>query len=500
MVNYNYNYIILHSVVLLLLIICLILSIISVITDKYIIDKYITNTYKINYNEESLIDNMSPVIIEDRIISIVSNSKTVLTIDKNILIDDIIKVDGFNKHIDIINGLFIVVLQRPINTKELLIIKDIKLFDTLTNFDTMVNYINKINCNDIIIVLSKGNPFYKSFDLSIFRKFGSTVDQFSSESNYMLIGSQNFNIYYETISDDTIYFPYIEVVETLHKQNPMSSTTYPIANNLFYMETVSTDEQITRCAMESVIRGYDKFGIYNNKCIPVNNTTYNNIKSFTSDSSRPLVDSNNNINNYASDSMGNNASNIISKYLYLYKFNKKLSMNNLITKQKDGVITYPNKSYSGFVTILAEGDYYADTNNILSNIRSIRIPDDYYVLLNIDNNITTYVGFNNIDNISKNIRSIIIRKLKNNSVIFCDKENRCYIFGPGKHILSPEQFLTITNVTFKRVGLVKENTQEVNLYNSYSFKDIDLIQRVSNTKDLKHVINYPVIVRAIWII
>lgn len=419
---------------------------------------------------------LSPTLIMDRIIAMASHGKSILVVDDKVILDG-------NKDNDN-TGLYIIVFARD----GLLTLRDIKLFNImlLDENRNMATYIeNNITSDDIVIVLSKGYPFSKSSNMYIFKIFGSKIDTFGYYSNYLLIGSKKCDIFYESISDNPVFFPYIKIKDSLCKFN--LTGFFPISNNLFYYEKDDYDEKITRCALESAMRDCNKFAIMDDRCIPLSNDAYSKVNL--------LQDS---------DQCFNGVGNIHTGSVYT--FDKITSMNSLMEKEKDGVIVYSNKNYTGFNTILNEGIYDDISDTIKYDIKSIVVPKGYCLTLvfNIyarynhalatntsvmSNQFSrTFFGPIKINKFFK-IVSVNVKLIKDNSVIFCNNDSsECFVYDIGKYMLPGYIFIKVSHVT------LGPSVKKVNLYSDWNFRY--LVQSFESSGD----VTYPTSIKSIEIL
>src|SRR5690606_31366666 len=95
--------------------------------------------------------------------------------------------------------------------------------------------------------------------------------------NYLLVTSKLGDIYFEYSSPEPIYFPYINIVAKDCRLNP--GNIGPQDNYIIFNDKSYDMDKVNKCAMESLARGYNKFGIMGEKCIPMSECDYTSFKS-----------------------------------------------------------------------------------------------------------------------------------------------------------------------------------------------------------------------------
>ena len=448
---------------------------------------YLYNQNKKNINKLTKVNKYDHIQdILNRIICMVSLDKTILLLDNDILIG---ANNQYNKYNEYNSGIYFVIVSFD------KLIKDIIYFDTLHFYDikNVQKYIDNIDDNDMYIVLSKGYPFNIYSQLGVLKKLGSKIEKYTNKSNYLLIGSKKYGVFYESISENPIIYPQISIKSSICKVLPTDDGAKPLENNLIYMEQVPNDEKIVRCALESSLWGYNHFGIANNKCIPISDNEYKNINKL-------------NNSDQCVDGIGNN----INRFsINIYKFKKEPInyTNHNYKKSYDiyGITMFSGRDNTGFISILNEGEY--NTVDMDINVKSMIIPKNYNVYITYKNKSTISIfGPKNI-NIDDDIDNITIKLIKDNSVIFCDKNNKCFVLDPGTHILDPSLYTTITNVKLgvknNKVTLYKDislshSVQTFNKSDKQSNKQSDKQSNKQSNK-MSYKVMYPVIIRSIKI-
>lgn len=455
--------------------------------------------------------------IKNKIFAMASNDKVVL------VVDDYVVLDSSNNSSEY-TGLNVVVLERD-NINKSIRVKDKKVF-AICNVSEMENFkkyiTDKIDHNDVVIILSKGDTFvnirYNVYDLSILKMVGARLCRITDDSNYLLIGSKKGDIYYEGLSEDKttpLFFPFINITDSECRVNP--ATIFPIKNNMFYMEKAPYDEKIIRCAMESAMRGYSRFGVVNNRCVPLSDNDYNKVSRMDSSNDCLFGGSATNVEGSADDRYVMN----------VYKFDRSTSSDDVIGHEK-GVVLFDDTNYLGRKVVLQEGEYYgtdynkqsgygryggndgysnSGSHDIVHNIRSIIVPDNYFVILMLKsknytdamNCTKSLIGPVYVADVKEKIVGVDIRRYKNSSVVFCnsnnvvcDKNNRCFVLEPGKHVLSPHLINRIVTVN------MGDSVKEVSLYSDINFSDI--VQKFIKDDRKIYTVSYPRYIRSIKIL
>lgn len=390
-----------------------------------------------------------------------STGKSIIVIDKNIILDT--DFDG-------INFLKVRQVNDQISVDQIIPLKTIQEDEILST----ITFLNNIELNGIIIVCSSGrafqniNPTNKMYYLFIkcLNSLGSQQKIFRNDDNYLLIITNGKKIF-ETTSSQPIYYPPINIKHKECRMNP-ENVNYPGKYVVFDIK--SSDEDIVRkCATETNLRGFTKFGLTDNYCTPLSESDYNKFKFMG-----PSYD--------CSYGLGNGSS------MMGYELDN--------TKPDQGVIFYEYSNMNGNSFILNEGTYLSGEFNG-QTINSIYVPNNYFVFLIGYNFITPIYGPKslNINNKEiKDINGIIIQRHFTGNVILCtlkDNKKICLTFGIGSHILFPTLYMTINFVKF--TGDLYRN---VSIYEYIDNKG--LIQTVINPGNKKNIkIDFPRVVRSI---
>jgi hypothetical protein len=449
-----------------------------------------THPWAYNYNKSANKDDRSCISNEflENILAIMSSQKrATVAINGKLILDN----DKW--------GFSIILFNRQLN------IKDIRSFDTEHDYEElfrMTLYMKNIPKDYIIIIVSRGRAFrlFRLGDIRTktlkdqFIKFGSKINQLlrnydNEYYQYIFIGSKMKDIYFEEYSDKTVFFPYLEIYDQECYTNP--ANIFPPTSYTFFQESVYMDETKRRCALEAIKKGYTKFGLTNNHCIPISDDDYKNkINSMSSDYK-------------CTDGLGS------QEGISIYKFKKRMSNDINLTNidpndEYGGIFVFDQNNFKGKKTVINTGiDTSLEEHDILGTIKSIIIPRTYMVYI-VDQlaNLFTLTGpnkFTNLQEIESGVRGItelVVTRINNKSVVFCDelgKDSKCLIFNPGKHRLLPFQFLKI------KVVRLSPFTKEVTLYDDMAFSSV--IQRI-NADDVDGnvvMVEMPKIIRSVSI-
>lgn len=406
-----------------------------------------------------------------------SNKKAVVVINKNIILDG--GKDGLN----------FIVFSRG----DKLILKYIQGFDIgccRNEMIDMIKFIENINQKDVVIIVSKGDPFKifsnkldKTAQLAIksLKNLGARTKIFREKDNYLLLTSILGDIYYEDIGPEPLYFPYVNVIKKDCRINP-ANIKYPEKYVLFNDKSYDTDK-MKKCAMESHMRGYDKFGLYKDYCIPMSDDQYYKSFEYMPESENCMFNEGNN--------------NEITGY-HIETIN---SYDRLIDNKKHGIIFYELHDFKGTNFVLNEGVYLNQEIN-RQRISSIYVPYKYFLILIKDDDIIPFYGpikvnltgfhqkyFDDFD-------TIIIQKHHPNNTVLCANYNNkqvCMTYDKGIHIFHPKLFLKIIYIT------LGDNVKKLSLYGNIASSD--LIENVDRDIDGKSVkIKFPRIARSVKIL
>jgi len=398
----------------------------------------------------------------------------------NVIIDKKLIVENGN------NGLNFVVFAR---TDHEFVLKYIQSFDIgccRTEMINMVNFIDKIGITDVVIIVSKGNPFVifsnkydKTAQLAIksLKILGAKTEIFRESDNYLLISSKIRDIYYENISPESIYFPYIDIVKKECRMNP-GNVKYPEKYIIYNDKTYGIDK-IMKCAMEANIREYNKFGILNNYCIPMSDAEYDSFK--TMDTSTNCI----------IEEGGDN-------YITGYEMDKIYSSDQLFMNKKNGVIFYELLNHEGNKFILNEGIYESAEFN-RQQINSIYIPYGYFLFIIKGTDKISFYGplKVNLTNVHKkhfdSFDIIVIQKHFDDNVTICGKYNNkqlCLTYGKGTNMIYSKLFFKVLYVNLGKTA------NKLSLYGD--IHSTDLIEKFARTPNtLIHKVKFPRIVRSI---
>jgi len=432
--------------------------------------------FHLNYETFDIItQNFDINLLLDNTYIISSKNEAKLSIYKIPIID---KGDyGFN----------IIILARRGNSLILKCKDSFNIGQYCSEINRMNNFINKnLDFDDIlfIVVNSTYSPFRLliqntklSLDtIKLLRKIGMRMTNFTENSNYILITSIKKDIYFESVSEDTVYFPNIDIISNECRLKPLN--IYPLKKYFFANPLQTNNESINRCALEAGLYNSDKFAITdNNVCLIINDDQYNYIEN----------------NSRMSDQCYMGTGSFVS--LNLYKFNKLFKNDNT-----HGITIFNMENFKGVFTILYEGIYYKKFGglNVIDSIKSIITPVNFIChIINNDKRIFSFFGPSNYSNLHfNNIYCILVQKIKGNSVLFCEDDiNKgvCYSFEPGNYRLPSFLFLNIKTI------YISPHTRKVNIYKDLNYNA--LVQSfVYPFQSHKLHIRFPRIVRSIEII
>jgi hypothetical protein len=476
--KYNKNYI---YFLIILSIIVLFLTCVALFRKKYksikLMDQHdpqygCSQEWSYNYNNSSHDDNTCinsntllnllnissnqkkcTVIINDGIV--LQNNKRAINVitlnkDRNLKVDKIISVDPINRSglIDLLNHL------ESITNKYIIIVSSGQ--EPFIQFD---NYVEKDVVNKLI---------YQ------FKLIGARSDKFYRDTNYILIGSKDKDdglddIYFETKSEDDVYFPDIKITNKMCKMN--TASFYPPKEYRFYNDFGSNEDRIKKCGLEASRKGFRAFGIVDDSCITFSD---NKLKQFkkVNDSEECL------------EGLGS------FRGVSGYEFDKMTNTQEMFKKSWK-VKIYSDRDFKGTSTIIDEGTHDLTYNFI---IKSIKIPSGinvtFYSKKNgqnlflygpIETNVTTDLIFN----------KLTVESEFDKNVSFCnsiDGNKECYIKGPGKHAVDTNKYWKIKYVNVSPV------VNSVSLY-----QDSNYLDKLHVFGPGVHVIDYPRIIRSVGI-
>lgn len=330
------------------------------------------------------------------------------------------------------------------------------------------DYVSDIDQNNIIIVASNGNLFnlfsFENRDQLI--KIGMLNKVFRNADNYLLITSKNKSIYYEKISRDPIYFPEFTVKTNECKTNP-GNIYYP-TDYLVFSEKSYDIDKINKCAFESHVKGYRRFAITKDVCIPLSEENYKGVESMPDSSA-------------CYDGEGNFMT------LNVYSVDKTYALN-----KTNGVTFEYNARGDDYKLFILKPGYYESLDFNRQPFNYIYIPEGYYVFILTDNIINAYYGPTHLNYDKKdinNIKSIIIQQHLDGNAIICGNvgtKQICLSYDRGTHILFDKLFMTVTSVNVGKFN-------RVNLYSSIAQTDLIDSAIISKT------IQFPRVTRSIVI-
>lgn len=301
------------------------------------------------------------------------------------------------------------------------------------NFNVIANTQDFImpyyNSNNIIIILKRVGRLPPKVFMDTIQMFGGMTTIIRENENYILITNKNKTIYFELVSTEPIYYPYMVINKASCIMNP--NNIYPPKQyNMFNKYDV-----IESCGHETDLTN---FAITQTQCIPMNSSQYIDMNRM------PRLDEC--INGY-----GTNVS------VMSYDVDKIYNFKNI----EDGrfVTFYSMKNGKGNRIFFRQGEYDAKDFN-RSPIESLYVPKDYYLFLLLENDVIPYYGpilidvdvFNN--RYYKRVVGMVIQKYNEGSIVICGNYNNreiCMVFGKGMTIINPKLYITIKYIKLANV-------------------------------------------------
>jgi hypothetical protein len=420
------------------------------------IDKRCATTKKKNnlqYVNLSLLEELLGIMSSQKRATVVFRGKTIL--DENIM--------GMN---------FILLDNRTFNIKKIAKFNTENAYQSINKVPPFINH--EIENEDIVIVITRGRPFrlFKPQNIEIqavtqsMRKLGARAKFMGEHINYILIGSKKKDIYYESISDDTVFFPELDIFNNECFVNP--ATIYP-TKYTFFQEHVEKPERLKRCAMEAIKYGANRFGIVDRRvCVVISEKEYN-------DRIKPMTKSHD--CGYTPQSIHEMVSISNRGSIETYKFNKSGSP-KYITEKKFGANVFTKKGFLGKQIVVGTTDEISFLKNLrvidkkyyISGIKSLIIPDKFVVyLVDEQEGLFTLKGPQEIGDLNdigiKYLKEFIVKRVESNSVILCDKKV-CIVLGPGKHVLPPFLFIPYRHIK------LSPTTNKVILFDDINFASV----------------------------
>lgn len=396
-----------------------------------------------NLQDQNTSDNLISQLY-DKLTIMSSSYKATIIIDKNIIL---------NETKDRLYFVILTIINNKLKVRQS---REFNINCDRSDMINMINFIGTIDNSDTIIIVSKGNALDILSNTSdnivqkvIFalQKIGAKTNIFRKSDNYLLITSKSNSTYYELSSPEPIYFPSIDINFEDCRTNP-GNVLYPEKYILFDDKTYDNDK-INKCAMEALMRQYNKFGIIDNYCLPMSDNDYMYYKQM-------------NKSNKCIFGEGKNVANAVSGYII-----------NKSTKLKQSGITFFEKTdQQGYQFVLNEGEYDASAFN-KRDINSIDIPDNYFLFM-ISDNIMPFYGplKTNLSIIHKkffnDFNYIVVQKHLKDDAIICGENNHkqiCMTFSRGTHILHHKLFI---NILYVRLG----NSSKVALFSDIDRQDL----------------------------
>ena len=344
------------------------------------------------------------------------------------------------------------------------------------NIDDEIQNITKdLDNDDIIIILRKTSKIPSKSFFDAIKQIGGKFNIIRNNENYILVTNKSRTIYFELASPEPIYYPYVMVNSIDCRINPtniLPPKKYTLYDTKYF-------DNIERCAHESKL---NHFAITENICTPLTKNEYNEIQRM------PRTGE-------CMNSVGTNIS------MATYDVSKIYSFTDIY--KSDLVTFFELPDGKGNKFFLKEGEYTENDFN-RNSIKSIYVPENYYVFLLTEFNIIAFYGpiLANVNAFSNKyynrINSIIIQKHKQGNVIMCGNYNKqqiCMTFGKGITVLNPKLFLKVLFIK------MDSDVKEVSLFGDIS--SINLIDTYTNkpeTTDKFLRILYPRVTRSIKVI
>ena len=343
----------------------------------------------------------------------------------------------------------------------------------------MIKFCEMIKEKDIVIISTKGYPF-KIFSniednigqqgINTIKKLGAQTNIFRRDDNYLMVVSQLGDIYYEFISPEPIYFPYVSIIEKKCKINPGNLTHFE--NYVIFNDKSSGLDKVLKCAVETHIRKLNKFGLYKEYCIPMTDKEYNEKYSIMPNAS--------NCTSYGGEISGQ--MDHIEDSVAGYTMNKIYRNEKILDNKDDGVIFFELENFGGRYFILNEGEYNSlDFNR--QKIGSIYVPYNFYIFIIYNRKMVPFYGPFKVNLINFNkkyfddIDRIIVQKHFKGNVVLCgeyDNKKICVTYGKGKHLLYPNFF-----INYLSANLGDHDSLELH----GNITNTDLIQRFLKDRD-----------------
>jgi len=418
-----------------------------------------TQPWSFNYDSSATMDNntcINTVTLENSVQAMSSQERSVLVINKETVLNG--GKDGLN----------IIIIKRDPQ----LTVKhndNFNIDQSLNELIKLYHFLQDIQIDDLVIIISKGRTFNLfSQNLEIvdsinkeLEKIGKRNKYFNPKSNYILMASKRDDLYFEKASLDTVFYPHIDFMNSECIKN--RAIFLPTEDPTFTQEKVFDKDTKVRCALEALKYGTDKFGLHQEHCLMIPpNSKYEHIN--------------------RSDCVDDSGS---LESITMYEFKPHTSNIDIYKNKNVGVLV---KFKNGQTKLYDNGDY-----KLKDQVESIFVPLHYALYtLTSRNKLRTYFGPITLDKI-KDLDSIVVRKVLPNMSTFCDKENRCYVLGPGQHIIAPYLRMIIEKVR------VNNRTKRIRIYQNSNFTS--LIQEINPDRDGKIVkIDFPRLTRAIEIL
>lgn len=137
---------------------------------------------------------------------------------------------------------------------------------------SVTDYLNTNTDNDDTVIITSNIKHNFSFTDKQFLK-----NSVSNVTNYLFIGSKKDGKLFESV-EPVIYYPQMQILESECVLNEIAFNTVKTnTKTKFNTHTVYTPiDPINSCAIESYLQGNTRFGLSNNNCFSVSDSTYEN--------------------------------------------------------------------------------------------------------------------------------------------------------------------------------------------------------------------------------
>jgi hypothetical protein len=350
--------------------------------------------------------------------------------------------------------------------------KNLSSVNTFNISDNIQGLIDSYFIDDnIIIILKKISDVPPSSFYDVIKKLGGKTNVIRKDENYILIINKEQSVYFELVSSEPIYYPYMIINKVDCRMNPRD--ILPPKKYLLYKSNYYDDAE--RCGHETNLT---HFALDINRCTPLTDLEYQSIQEM------PRTGE-------CADGLGQNVSMATYGVSKIYTF-KNMNNNNVVT-------FYEGASGTGKETYFKVGIYDENSFNRMP-VGSLYVPPDYYLFVLTDKDILPYYGplLINVDIFKtkyyNRVLGLIVQKYVLGNVVVCGSFNNnqiCMTFGKGVTILYPKLFIKISFIK------MDEDIETVSLFADISATD--LIETFTNGDSVNTYVPvmYPRVVRSI---